>query len=759
MSTALPPNRHPLCLALLLALTATPLAASAQSQTQGEDAHRQSPHELDKVVVTASPLHQTAEQLIRPVEVLAGDKLDEDKAATLGRSLERIPGIQSTNFGPGVGRPIIRGLEGARVQVVNDGMGSGDVSTISADHAVSIEPFLADRIEILKGPATLLYGSGAIGGAVNVVDGRSPDALPDRVLGGRAELRAGSVDDERTGMFRIDAATATEGSGLVLHADALLRETGDMKIPGYAESAARLAAEGEEPDPDSHGILPNSALRTASGGLGMTWVGERGHIGISTSLFNTRYGVPGHQHAHGDDHDHGHGHDHDHDDHDHDHDDDHDHGDGHDHGVRIGLDQRRHELHGGINELGVFETLRFKYARTNYTHTEYEDGAVGTVFDNISDEARLELVHRPFAGWQGGFGVQAGRRDFSARGEEAFVPPTIGRELGVFWIGQRDFGDLKLELGARHDRARIRSEAEPLLPERQTARDFRTHHLSAALRWQASEALDFKVGLDRAQRAPTAEELYSNGLHVATSTLEIGDSSLKPETANRLEAGLSWRGDRWRVGASAWAAHYDDFLYQSPLIVAYDDGSEDPLVELGGPVMVWTQGDARFHGVEVDAEVMLFDSDAGHLDVRVFGDMVRGRLKGSNRDAEVRILHGDHTHDYDGTLLGSGNVPRLAPARVGAELRWDAASWRASLGAIRTMKQDRVALGESASAGYTMVDAHLAWHGDTAGGTGWEVFLDGRNLLNKEARPHTSYLKDLAPLAGRGVSAGVRVLF
>ena len=738
-------SRHPLACALCLAI-ALPGATMAQQALQ--DPHRQDPHQLDSVMVTASPLHQTADALVRPVEVLAGEKLDESKTATLGQTLERTPGIQSSSFGPGVGRPIIRGLDGARVQVVSDGMGSGDVSTLSADHAVSIEPFLADRIEVMKGPATLLYGSGAIAGAVNVVDGRTPDALPEAPFGGRAEVRAGSNGNERTGMFRVDGITHTSGSGFVFHADGLLRESGDIDIPGFAESDARLAAEGETPDPATRGTLPNSALTTASGSLGVTWVGERGHLGVNSSLFETRYGVPGHAHGAEEDHDHEGETDHAADE-----------GEA-ESGVRIGLDQRRHTVHGGLNELGFFKTLRFKYARTEYTHTEYEGGMVGTVFDNHTDEARIELVHRDVAGWQGAFGLQGSQRDFDARGDEAFVPPTRSRDQGLFWIGQRTFGPVQIELGARHDKSRIDSDAVSALPDRSLRRDFDTNHVSSALRWNVNDRLHVKLGVDQSQRAPSPEELYSNGLHVATSNIEIGDDRLSPETARRAEFGLGWRNDRLRVDFSTWFARYADYIHLSPLLMRDGDGQLQPVNEGDMPIQVWNQGDARFHGFELETELTLFESDRGHLDVRLFGDRVRGTLTGSGWQArEVDVLHGDHTDHYEGMLSAGGNLPRISPDRVGGELRWEATDWRASLGAIRTMKQTRTAFGETATAGYTLVDAHFAWHGDTPAGNGWEVFVDGHNLLDEEARPHTSFLKDLAPLPGRGIVGGVRLFF
>lgn len=743
MTKILPPvpSRHLLTRALLLAL-AVPAAGFAQSH----DEHRSPAHDLlDKVKVTATPLHQTAEDLVRPVDVLAGERLDEEKAATLGASLERLPGIQSSYFGPGVGRPMIRGLDGARVQVLSSGTGSGDVSTLSVDHAVSIEPFVADRIEVLKGPATLLYGSGAIGGAVNVVDGRSPDMLLQAPFSGRVELRAGSVNDERTGMFRFDGSTHDSGRGLVFHADGLLRETGDIKIPGHAVSAEHLHEHGEEADADNRGKLANSATRTASAGLGVSFIGERGHFGISTSLYNTRYGVPGHQHI---EHDHHHGHGH-----------DHDHEEQHDaHGVAIHLDQRRHELHGGLNGLGWFKTLRFKYAHTDYTHTESEGEHIGTLFKNRSHEGRVELVHQDIAGWQGAFGLQTLRRSFAAQGEEAFVQPSRMRDVGFFWLGQRDFGALKLELGARHDRSRVTTESQPLLPGRVDSRRFNTNHFSAALRWNASDALQFHAGLDRAQRAPGIEELFANGVHVATGVIEVGDDKLKPETANRIELGGKWQTERMRLGASVYYTDYRDYIYLSGLESLRRPGTQ--LTDGGIPVMKWVQDDARFHGFEVDALFTLMDSAAGHFDLRLFADSVRGRVKGeASRVVRAPIVHGDHIHNHRALLNSGGHLPRIAPMRAGAELRWESPMFRAAVGATRTFKQDRVASTEHETAGYTLVNAHLAWHGDTANGKGWEVFVDGRNLLNKEARVHTSYLKDLAPLPGRGYVAGVRFFF
>jgi iron complex outermembrane recepter protein len=735
MSRSRPLRRSPLAVAVAALLLAPGLWAEALAQS---DPRHDDPVELDRVVVRASPLPATAEDLARPVEVLSGARLDEAKSNSLGETVERLPGVQSSYFGPGVGRPIVRGLDGARVQVLSDGLASGDVSTVSVDHAVSIEPFLANQIEILKGPATLLYGSGAIGGAVNVVDGRVPEEPTSEPFEGRAELRGGTVNDERTGMVRLDG-TSADGN-LVFHFDALHRETGDYRIPGFAELHGEEEHEDHEEDPEEHedevfGRLPNSFVRTDAAALGLSYIGDRGFIGGAWSLFNTRYGVPGHGHQ-----------DEEHDEHEEE--DEHDEHDEHgDEDVRIVMDQRRGEIRGGLDDLGPFESARIKLARTWYTHTEFEGDEVGTVFDNDSTEGRLELRHRPWGGWNGAFGMQVARRDFNAIGEEAFVPASRGSDAGVFWIGERQFGAVKLELGARHDRVDVEVDpSEAIGP----SRDFSATSVSGAVKYDVSEALHLTFNLDRAQRAPVAEELYSAGEHVATRSFEFGDPGLGVETANRAELGVHWHAGPLELRGSIYHVNFDDFIYLA------DTGVE----EHGLPVRVWNQEDARFTGAEVEARLTLADNDTGRWQLRGFGDVVRGRLAGSGtREVEIEFDHGDHEDHVDAEIALSGNLPRIVAPRVGADLRWDRGDWRASLGAVHYLEQDRVAEFETPTPGYTLVNANVTWHIDTRGGNAWEVFLDGTNLLDEEARPHTSFLKDLAPRPGRGVAFGVRAFF
>lgn len=688
-----PPLRlAPLALATSLLLPAPTHAGAAADAPSG---HTHEAERLDQIVVSATPLKQSAEELARPVSVLAGDELDAQRRGTLGDTVAGLPGVRSAGFGPGVGRPVIRGLDGARVQTLSGGLSSLDASTVSADHAVSIEPFLAEQIEVLKGPATLLYGSGAIGGAVNVVDGRIPEmpgSEEDSALSGRAELRGDSAADQRTAMFKVQGGN----DRFQLTADGLHRETDDVRIPGFAESAALLAEEGEEPDPALRGILPNSATRTRAGGIGGSWFGERGFLGLAFSGLDTLYGIPGHGHAHEEAKQ-----------------------EEEDDAVRIDLEQRRLEARGAL--LAPFahhDSIGFKLAHSRYQHLELEGDAVGTRFENDGIEGRIEAVHGPLAGWRGAWGLQFGRRDFSAVGEEAFVPSSVSRDLGLFVLEQKPLAERwRLELGGRVERVAID-------PEGAARVDFDAFSASAALRWQLNETFHLDFGLDRAERAPTAEELFSDGPHVATRSFELGDPGLETEVAHRLEVGSHWHIDGFSLHTALYTTRFDRFIFLA------DTGLEQD----GLPLRIWQQGDARFHGFEIEFNKTLGEWDSGRWELGLSADAVRARLE------------------------QGGDLPRIPAARIGGQLRWELGGWRARIGVMRHADQDRVASFERPSRGYTLVDAGLSYHFDVDT-TGWEVFLEGSNLSDQEARPHTSLLKDLAPLPGRNLQFGVRAFF
>ena len=712
------PTPSLLATALALALASPAAFAETASDAQTKD--------LEAVVVTASPLKGNAESVATPVDVLYGEDLDKAKAGTLGETVAKLPGVQTTYFGTGVGRPIIRGQEGPRVQVLSGGIGSMDASTVSADHAVSIEPFLADQIEVLKGPATLLFGSGAIGGAVNVVDGRLAESIPDQPLSGRAEVRGNTVNDERTGMFRLDGVSGN----WVLHVDGLVRDTDDYDIPGVAILRDHEEGEEHEEEPQPKGTLPNSSVSTKAGAVGATYLGDRGYFGLAASTYRTNYGIPAGAHVHGEE------------DHDHEGEEDHEHEE-EEGPVRIDMVQNRLDMKAGVyNPVSFLESVNLRAAWNDYEHVELEGGEVGTRFTNEGYDARLEAVQKTWNGWRGAFGLQFGSTDFSAVGEEAFVPSTVTDTLGLFVVQEKDFGPWKLELGGRYDQVKLK-------PDDRASTDFSAVNLSAAAIWRLSDGFDLRFGVDRSERAPTNEELFAGGTHVATQSIEIGDASLDTEKGVRAEIGAHWHTDRADLKLAVYQTRFKDFIYLT------DTGVE----EEGYPVRLWTQGDATFTGAEAEAKIQLADTAAGAWDLRLYGDYVRAKLDGSGmRTVAFEVPHGDHTHGYEVDIAQGGYLPRISPMRFGADLGWSLGGWRASLGAVRYGKQDDVAQNEEPSDGYTLVDAHVAYRWDRPASS-WEVFLDGSNLTDEEARPHTSLLRDYAPLPGRGVAFGIRAYF
>lgn len=676
--------------ALLLAAlgSATPPADTHDDTHAAEHARK-----LDAVVVAADPLQGAFGDLIQPASLLQGEELERRKAGSLGETLGGLPGVQQSQFGAGASRPVIRGQEGARVQVLSEGIASMDASTLSVDHATTIEPFLADQVEVLRGPATLVYGAGAVGGVVNVVDGRIAEEAPAAALGGRAQFGGDSVADTRFGMARLEAGNER----FVLRADGYHRDADDYDIPGRAEREEDAEHAGEEEE--ASGSLGNSAVLTRGGAIGASFIGESGFIGLAVSGHLSRYGIPGHAHAHADEAFEKDGED--------------------EEAVVLDLDQTRVDLKAGLVQpfRGV-EKLRLRVGHNDYEHVELEGAEVGTRFRNQEASGRLDLVLAEWAGWRGAAGVNASQRDFVAVGEEAFVPPTDTRQWGLFLLGRRDFGQLGVELGLRHDRQRI--DPAGSMPDR----DHRGSSVSAGARWQLAEGLSLNIGLDRAARLPSAEELYSDGPHAATAAYEIGDASLSEEIANQGEIGLELRGERFNASFDLFSSRFDDFIYLA------DTGAE--VDEL--PLREWRQADARFTGFEAEGVWHIAETAVGHFDLQAFGDRVRARLE------------------------RGGDLARIPQSRLGAELRWHHEAWRAGLGAIRYFEQDRVAEYETTSAAFTLWSAHVGYAFE-AGATSVEIYLKGENLGDEQARLHTSALKDRAPLPGRNIAGGVRVYF
>ncbi len=668
---------------------------------------------LEEIVVTATPLARDVVEMSQSATVLQGDSLRRELANSVGETLGRLPGLANASFGENVGRPVIRGLQGARVGVLSNNMNASDASAVSQDHAVAVEPFLADQIEVLRGPATLLYGSGAIGGVVNMVTHSIPQAAPDEPLSGRFMLQGDSAADQRFAAGRLDAG----GQQFALHANAFVRRTSDYEIPGQAELHTAEHDDDEHEEEDAGGVLHNSFVDNEGGTLGASWFGESWRFGLSATEYRTDYGIPGGHHAHEEEDDET---DHAEDDYEDGHEDE------HDEDVTIGLDSSRLDLElVGSNPFAGFEQMKLRVADTGYEHTEFEGDEVGTVFTSDTVDGRLELRHHAWGNWTGAMGGQYTDRDFSAVGEEAFVPPSRTHSAAVFWVESAEFDQWQIDMGVRYDSVRIR--AEPAADATSTAsrRNFKPFSASFGAVWHVSESSHLTFNVARTERAPTDQELFSLGPHIATRTFEVGDAGLDTESSLHFEAG--WRLHQGRLTGSltVYTDRFDDYIYQQ------DTGTEED----GFPVRLWAQQDADFIGGELELRYDLGRFTTGHWQLTGFADVVRAELD-------------------DG-----GRLPRLPPKRIGLGLDWDHANWSADLLWIHAFAHTRTAEYETRTPGYDLLNAELAWLLPISERFDWEVYLKGNNLLDEDIRNSTSFLKDEAPQIGRNFIFGLRASF
>lgn len=680
---------------------------------------------LEDFVVSAAPFKRNQVDLAQSTTVLSPDALSLRMASSLGDTLQFEPGISSSSFGPGASRPIIRGLGGDRIRVLQDSIGTLDASIISPDHAVSIDPLLAERVEIVRGPASLLYGSAAVGGVVNVITHRIDLEAKERDQQGLAALRFGGAGEEISRALNTDLTLwRREGSSVILHLDGLKRESANLSIPGYALSAAKRQEEideakehGEEEPVFQQGSLGNSRITTEEASAGLSFVTPKFAFGVGKSGHNSFYGVPGHSHEHEET----------------------------EHeasvpsgqeGVYIQLKQRRWDYQGELRNLEGFLTgLRFKGASTRYEHQEIEDGSLGTRFDNRGSEARLEGLHGKAGSlFEGAMGLQYQRSDFSAEGDEAFLPPSLTKNLALFLFEETKTGDLRWQFGARTEKQRIE------VASFDTKRDETLLSGSLGVVWSLNAEYNLALSVSRSERGPNAQELYADGAHAGTQSYEIGDPSLGRERSHGIELSLRRRLGRITGEATIFVNNFNNYIHEQPTGEQAFEGTggwevRTPATgETGGmPVYRYVGSDATFHGLELEALVHLHEGKTHQLDLRLGADYVRARSNGEE-------------------------LPRTPPARGTLGLVWNHGPWTAGADLQYVLRQKHIAAFETETAAYTLLGAHVGYLLST-GRFETQLLLAGTNLLDREARMHTSFLKDLAPLGGRAFSISVRFGF
>lgn len=664
---------------LLGAVASAALAGPALAQTPPDQTDA-----LEDVIVTGAPFGISQSASVIATTVVDEEALAVAPAASLGDLLNGTPGLRSTAFAPGASRPVIRGLTGPRVQVLTNGVGLIDASSVSPDHQVASDPAESNRIEIIRGPSTLIYGGSAIGGVVNILDGRVPDELPEGVLDGHLAVQGSTVDQGSLLSGRADMALGS----VVLHVDALKKDSDDYDIPSSPISARLAADEGiARPETDS---LPNSFSELEAYGVGLSYVGERGFIGASVKETDSTYGVVAEPE------------------------------------VFIGLEQRRFDARGALAfDAGPFREVRGSYGQADYTHTEFEGpGEPGTVFASDGYEGRIDLIQRARDGWNGAIGLQTLSRDFSAVGDEAYVPSTSIEEHGVYALQRWDRDGYGFEGGLRYDRRSLT--ATPLGTTAEVDREYDNWSASGAVFLRPATGVFLGLSLARNERAPSEVELFADGLHVATGAYEIGDATLESERVTTLEGTAHVTRGAFSGDLHVYTSRYDGFIDLRDTGATFVDDGE------AFPVFAYVQTDAEFHGFEAEASYDVWSS----------GD---------------RTVSLEGAADYVQADTDLGSAARIPPWSVTGRIKYASTPADLSLEVRHVAEQDEVADFERPTDGYTLVNLFGAWR--PFADQGVTLFAEGRNLTDEEAREHASFLKDIAPQPGRNLRVGVTYRF
>jgi iron complex outermembrane receptor protein len=703
----------PLVLAVLTAMSCNLHAAEKDMQKDE--------HDIETLVITASPLKRTVLESSTPVTVISGEELDQHQAATLGETLRNVPGVHGSYFGPVASSPIIRGLDGPRIKIVQNGLDASDASRVGPDHQVASETSTATQIEVLRGPATLLYGSGAIGGVVNIVDNRLPARQQDGLVG-EVFAQYNDVADAKT--FSTDL---NGGSGnFAWHLDAYDRKTGDYKIPVPADINTEGGSE----------KLTNSAISANGFTLGGGWINDDSRVALSYGRMDSEYGIPGED------------------------------------GVYIKLQQNRYQGVVDWNNLnGFFNSVHWQNSYTDYQHTEFEGEEVGTTFKNQSIESRLWAEHSLVADWKGVLGLHYNNLDFAAIGEEAFTPPTKTNSIALFVMEERKTGALLWQLGSRIEQLRHKVDndffANLTANTIQFAnKDYTAMSGSAGVVWSlnasanSNSSLAFNYAFS--QRAPSASEIFSYGPHIGSGTFEIGGgfriveqdgqysvvqgvADMHKEESNNLDLSYRYNTANWNASLSVFHNQIDNYIFEQVTDLVVSDGAliteqafEDDVTQNGEPteetdglpVVIFSQQNAKLYGFEAQLDWHFNEQWRWEI----FTDYTRAKLN------------------------SGGNVPRIPPMRVGSSLHYEMGNWHTEVELIRNAKQSQIGQNETATDGFTLLSASANYYLDFDN-VDMTIYLKGDNLSNQEARIHSSYIKDEAPLPGRSVSVGVRARF
>jgi len=705
---------------------------------------------LDTIVVR-SPLTTQRTDTNLPFTQLSGDELILKMGNTIGDTLKQELGISSQSFGPGVGTPVIRGQSGPRVKVLENGIGSGDVSQLSPDHASSIDPSMAESIEVLRGPATLLYGSGIIGGVVNVIDNRIPTHLYTEPVNVVFDQRLDSATNES------NTAMKTEGSKghLAYHLDGLVRERGDMSIAGSAIDVPKAQALDHTliVVNNGHGTLANTFSEAFIGAAGASYINDKGFVGLGFNQSHNNYGIAP------------------------------DGGTFSSNGiayenpnVRIDQRQNKYDFKSELNQPFSFaEKLAMRIGYTDYYHTELNGGVLGipfspgTAFSNKTYEGRFELTHKDIGPFKGSVGFQATSSQFAAfnfpsggvpsadlalpvSATTLTVPATQTNSFGVFGLESVNVGSMLYQTGLRVEDSALSptlssSYVAPFGSSVNSNYNYTPISASVSALWTLDKINSFNLGLTRSQRAPQVQELFSNGFHDATRSYELGDPSLHMETSYNLDLGYKFKTHGVRGELDLFNNWANDYIYQQrtgnfvpPGFVATANSqtfsNAQCSVAACTPVTASMQADAIFRGYETKLIFPVMENRHGIIDLTLFSDYTRGQF-----------------------VNGAGNVPRLPPLRFGFQWDYSRQKWSGNLRFTRAQAQNDAGATDTATAGYYLLTMGGEYQIKRYHDTNIMIYLKGNNLLNENIRNSVSYLRNFSPEPGRGAQLGFKITY
>ena len=625
-------------------------AATAATDSAQEDEHHDHDDD-DLIVVTGS--RRKAGDALGGLTVLSAEDLTKELRPSIGETLARQPGVTASSFGPTASRPILRGLSGDRIRLLTDGIGSFDVSASSPDHAASLNPLTAERIEVLRGPSALLYGSSAIGGVVNIVDRRIPRTEPEGPVGVNGLLTYGTAANERAANLSVDVPVV---SHFIVHADGNWSKSDDLRTGGHILTRALREQAAASPDPeiqelaDLEGDLPNSAGKAweVAGGLG--YVDGNLNVGVSVTRHDALYGVP----------------------------------------IRYSLDpdveseaptidvkQTRYDARAEIPLTGFFSQVRARAGYANYRHNEIEDGgAIGSTFRTKGGEGRAELVQADRFGWDGTSGVQYLDRKVHIDGEEKFLPPSKQKQFGIFTMQSLVRGQWRVEGGARIEFNNLSAAEDESLGTPSMKRDFTTVSGSLGAAYEFSRGWRAGGTLSYSSRAPSIDELFANGPHAGTQAFEIGNPDLDTERSISFEASLRKSSGPVHLTATAYYSHFSNFIFQAP-----NGAVEDNL-----PVYVAQQDKADFYGFELETRAELGNALGIHWDADLIGDYVHA------------------------TVNDFGPAPQIPPLRLLGGISGTAGPVKGRVEVEHAFRQSRNSPLETETSSFTLLNASLEWH-------------------------------------------------